>query len=583
MPIVSAADNSYEEPVYEVPEEAEFLDSSLLDSDTGDEFPREDSFVADLELIEEEAAYDADSSIETQENADEIVKILTETDVYVKYGLNQKAVDHLRRIFELDERNIEARERLQDILIKEGRVEEGIAELLILAEHSLTRPDQALRYLLQIFEIDSNNSEAINFAARHGISIGQGTANDYVQEDSFAGGTSQKFAGDYETGEVGEVGELDFDDLAFDEMPMGGEMASPTSDDDTNRGSQNYVPDPGATVKVDPIEVERALTYGEFPGEAPEDLDFALAPEEDLEFDRDAAAEFDAGFSTSPGAPIPEFEQELEVEVISSSDVVELDSSELLVEETSADSEQADSFGDFEGPGPATQTSSLEDDLDEVDFFLSQRLFEEALEIIAPLLARYPNNPLVSAKHDEITAGAAESDDGHTVQSVDLGSGELGFAPEHLESDELAESVDDGYEPDEFGPSVVLENPVDDNDADTHFDLGLAYKEMGLLNEAVMAFEKVLTVPAKAVQGRLMAGLCHRELGSLSEAISQFKAGLYESQISTPEKYSLYYEIGITYEGLQDPQEAMYYYEMVLKKDPEYRNIAERVAGIKGL
>ncbi|MBL4635604.1 MAG: tetratricopeptide repeat protein, partial [Kofleriaceae bacterium] len=57
MPIVSAADNSYEEPVYEVPEEAEFLDSSLLDSDTGDEFPREDSFVADLELIEEEAAY----------------------------------------------------------------------------------------------------------------------------------------------------------------------------------------------------------------------------------------------------------------------------------------------------------------------------------------------------------------------------------------------------------------------------------------------------------------------------------------------------------------------------------------------
>lgn len=592
MPIVSPDDvGDYSEPVYEAPEEEGFLDSSLLDSDVSEEFPREDSFVADLELIEEEAAYDADSSVETQENADEIVKILTETDVYVKYGLNQKAVDHLRRIFELDERNIEARERLQSILIEEGRIDEGIAELLILAEHSLTRPDQALRYLLQIFEVDSNNAEAINFAARHRISIGQGSTSDYVNEDSFAGGTSEHL--NSEVYESGEEGELDFDDLAFDEMPMGGDLpgqvtaAEPPRDHistngmDTRRGSRNFVGGsvPGtepATVRVDPAEVERALAYGEFEDE----LDFALSSDNDLDFDRDAATAFDAGFSTSTSAQVPDFaaEEELEVDVISEVDVVELDSGELILGEDDTGVSSPPGEGDFSVPTPATPNSSnLEDDLDEADFFLSQGLFKEALEIIGPLLARYPSNPLVIAKHEDIAAGVASAS-GNTVQSMDVGSNEIAFAPEHLDDELLGDAIED-----EFGPSVVLENPVDDNDADTHFDLGLAYKEMGLLSEAIIAFEKVLQVPSRAVQGRLMAGLCHRELGSLSEAISQFKAGLYESQISSAEKYSLYYEIGITYEGLQDPQEAMYYYEMVLKKDPEYRNIADRVAGIKGL
>src|SRR5690606_40987764 len=130
-------------------------------------------------------------------------------------------------------------------------------------------------------------------------------------------------------------------------------------------------------------------------------------------------------------------------------------------------------------------------------------------------------------------------------------------------------------------PVVLLEKPVEDSDADTHYDLGLAYKEMGLHDEAIKAFNKVLPVPGREVQCHLMIGLCHREQGNLSEAINQFKAGLYVDQITLAEKFGLYYEIGNCYEALEDPQEALYYYEMVLKKDPGYRDIAPRVAAIR--
>ena len=130
-------------------------------------------------------------------------------------------------------------------------------------------------------------------------------------------------------------------------------------------------------------------------------------------------------------------------------------------------------------------------------------------------------------------------------------------------------------------PVVLLEKPIEDSDADTHYDLGLAYKEMGLFDEAIKAFQKVLSVSGREVQCHLMIGLCHREQGNLSEAINQFKAGLYVDPITLAEKFGLYYEIGNAYEELEDPQEALYYYEMVLKKDPGYRDVGQRVQSIR--
>jgi tetratricopeptide (TPR) repeat protein len=104
---------------------------------------------------------------------------------------------------------------------------------------------------------------------------------------------------------------------------------------------------------------------------------------------------------------------------------------------------------------------------------------------------------------------------------------------------------------------------------------------MGIFDEAIKAFAKVRSRPGREVQGHLMVGLCHRDQGNLSEAINQFKAGLYVEAITGAEKFDLYYEIGTTYEQLDDPQEALYYYEMVLKRDRGYRDVNDRVAAIR--
>jgi hypothetical protein len=75
--------------------------------------------------------------------------------------------------------------------------------------------------------------------------------------------------------------------------------------------------------------------------------------------------------------------------------------------------------------------------------------------------------------------------------------------------------------------------------------------------------------------------MCHREQGNLSEAVQQFKTGLHTPDINDREKHSVYYEIAATYEAMNDVGEAIYFYEMVSKKEPAYRDVAQRVPRLK--
>ncbi|HEY4393099.1 MAG TPA: tetratricopeptide repeat protein [Polyangia bacterium] len=63
----------------------------------------------------------------------DVARILSEAEVFVKYGLTERAVDHLRRIFTLEPQHREAREKLAAALVQIGRKREAAVELATLA------------------------------------------------------------------------------------------------------------------------------------------------------------------------------------------------------------------------------------------------------------------------------------------------------------------------------------------------------------------------------------------------------------------------------------------------------------------
>jgi tetratricopeptide (TPR) repeat protein len=205
-------------------------------------------------------------------------------------------------------------------------------------------------------------------------------------------------------------------------------------------------------------------------------------------------------------------------------------------------------------------------------------------------LTRFPGHRLVLAKLREVEALAAGGE-----VAIDVGSG-VGHpaAPggtDALDLDEIEEmgpeelvELDANSQPIQVPrkrqPTVMLEKPVDEGDVDTHYDLGLAYKEMALYDDAIKAFEQALRAPGREVGCRVMIGMCLREQGNPSEAIHQFKQGLH-AEPTERERQSLYYEIGITYEAIGDDAEALYFFEMVLKRDPTFADAATRAERLR--
>src|SRR5438477_7919161 len=75
-------------------------------------------------------------------SASSIPKLLKETDVYVKYGLHDKALEHLRKIFASDPDNLEAHEKAKSLAAAGGRTQDLIAELTVLVRLYTARRDR---------------------------------------------------------------------------------------------------------------------------------------------------------------------------------------------------------------------------------------------------------------------------------------------------------------------------------------------------------------------------------------------------------------------------------------------------------
>jgi tetratricopeptide (TPR) repeat protein len=632
---------------------------------SGSEFALPEYDDADFSADMEPAPNPRDMSAAGERHADEISKILAETDVYVKYGLHQKAVDHLRRVFTLDPENVEAHERLKDIFVSQGREQEAEVELLKLAEVVASAdPDRAEAYLRELLAINGTHTGAFELARRFRLRVAR-MSSQSAEVDYVGGGVASV---DHEADEL---------DLASPPRPMGiarggsprdavdefdpadliGRVAhgSPApsrppqrpeserdfalDDFDPSMSQSTRQMSPGHAAQLldlpddeldDPVVVDpppprwgsneqaraSALDAQLDDVALGEDIDSEVASEfahghvgsEDLPFDPDEARLFDAAVPKGETAPVfvNGFEETDLPPHPSARETAGYDEDALAVSgsydpfgtasvqtppydptashafDTSAHGHDDDAV--IEHPRGET---NLEEELDSADFYAGQGMYAEALDVLRDLAHRYPNHRLLGVKLAEVEA-LATGQEPLEVASDSIEQEVHTSGTDAIELDDLEEVAAEDLELEEErapqkkkrSPTVMLEKPVEEGDAETHYDLGLAYKEMGLHDEAIKAFEKALRAPGREVQCRVMIGMCQREQGNQSEAIHQFKQGLH-AEPHERERQSLYYEIGVTYETIGDDSEALYYFEMVLKRDPSFADAATRAQRLR--
>ncbi|HXX30685.1 MAG TPA: tetratricopeptide repeat protein [Myxococcaceae bacterium] len=504
---------------------------------------------------------------------EQVQKLLTETDVYVKYGLHEKALEHLRRIFIADPENLEAHEKAYHIYRGAGQPAQASEQLLNVLRLFTRRleAERAQPYLDTLLAEVPDHPEMPAFLAVLRPEGGEGDEglaavapdDEMLLPDEGADPHPEADLG-LASAAAGGSEELVSDDAVL--MSDEDEEGPPAAADD-----EPLTPPPVSGGQVRPLSVRAAPEPGEDFGEA--------VPFEDAE----AVAGDDP-----PTEPLGTYEAGFESEV------------ELPPEEAAEEPEEEEVS--LETP---VESGPVSEELDEATFFLEQGLVDEAREILETVEVVRPGLPRTAAllrqleEAEKESAGKARTappvpgpDRPPGIEPIPIRTGsynlaeelaeELAALPEEPPLPEAADgdfqySVDEVFS--EFKKG--LEKVVKPSDVDTHYDLGIAYKEMGLVDDAIEVFEvarKGCSGLRKEVDCLTMLALLHGMKGEWGKSVEDYRHALASEHASGPTLIALHYDLALAYESQGAPGRALAEYLEVSKLDPAHRDVQAAVA-----
>ena len=127
-----------------------------------------------------------------------------------------------------------------------------------------------------------------------------------------------------------------------------------------------------------------------------------------------------------------------------------------------------------------------------------------------------------------------------------------------------------------------VDEKIGQEDYDTRYNLGIAYKEMGLIEEAIHEFLIASKHPLKFFDAAGLLGICFREQGMFEESITWFEKALESSDRREDDYKAVKYELILTAKLKEDYLYAKKLAAEIMNKDPNYRNIKEIYEEIKG-
>jgi tetratricopeptide (TPR) repeat protein len=128
-----------------------------------------------------------------------------------------------------------------------------------------------------------------------------------------------------------------------------------------------------------------------------------------------------------------------------------------------------------------------------------------------------------------------------------------------------------------------VEQQLSAEDYETHYNLGIAYKEMGLVDEAIGEFQLASKDPGRAVECCSMLGHCFLEKGMPQLAIKWFRKGLATPSIKEAETAGMLYDLGQVYQDTGDIDLAYKTFLEVYGLNTNYRDVIRRVRDLEAV
>lgn len=242
--------------------------------------------------------------------------------------------------------------------------------------------------------------------------------------------------------------------------------------------------------------------------------------------------------------------------------------------------------------------SAFEDSVAEVEApaveesVLSASVVEEAAQVppaaFADPVAEAAPEPVPEAPEpapppaDDPSPAAGGGDGGY----VDLGAMILGGGEEKSTRFTVAYEEPSGDEEADFAKMLsqfkekVSEN-LDSSDVRAHYDLGTAYKEMGLLDEAISSFQAALRASADHLPTYEVMGQTFMEMGQPEAAVKSLERALEAAGAIEDDLVGIYYYLGRAYEELDNKPSAVEFYDRVFSLDINFADVTERLRELR--
>jgi tetratricopeptide (TPR) repeat protein len=295
-------------------------------------------------------------------------------------------------------------------------------------------------------------------------------------------------------------------------------------------------------------------------------------------------------------------------------------SEESLFETNSADSFVSNAPAAGETHAEARHDGLLNQELESVDFYIAQGYIDIAIDTLDMLERQFGQRESIDARRKALAGGESSAEEA-AGETVNFSMGELSSPPpaEDARRDEandffmMAETeeresegasdfafsapdaptseatpggIDSGLAAifDEFREAVEDDEPASGGgDYETHYNMGIAYKEMDLSDQAVEEFQQAaaLVSPQDGTDRYLqccnMLGHCFMQKRMSRLAIMWFKKGLEAPGHTEDEYQALRFELGLAHEQAGDIDAAIDVFSEVYGVSVSYRGVGEKL------
>jgi tetratricopeptide (TPR) repeat protein len=125
--------------------------------------------------------------------------------------------------------------------------------------------------------------------------------------------------------------------------------------------------------------------------------------------------------------------------------------------------------------------------------------------------------------------------------------------------------------------------PAQEEDPETHYSLGVAFREMNLLDEAIGEFQKVVKgagkthFPPNYLQACTLLATCFMDKGMAPVAVKWYGRALETPDLDEEAWLALQYDLGVAYERAGDLPHALQKFSEVYGQNVDYRDVAEKI------